>query len=102
MVVCFGVDQRRPISRPTWPIPLRSDLALLGCADDDVGLVLALGGLALDGWPALRRGVAGRAVLVPGHPEKGTLTARIRGRAKPVMPTDGKPLETRPLANLPM
>ncbi len=52
----------------------------------------ALGGLALDGWPALRRGVAGRAVLVPGHPEKGTLTARIRGRAKPVMPTDGKPL----------
>ena len=22
MVVCFGVDQRRPISRPTWPIVL--------------------------------------------------------------------------------
>ncbi|MFO0932010.1 MAG: c-type cytochrome domain-containing protein [Planctomycetota bacterium] len=52
----------------------------------------ALGGLALDTWPALRRGVAGRGVLVAGHPEKGSLTARIRGRAKPAMPTDGQPL----------
>ena len=52
----------------------------------------ALGGLAVDTYPALRRGAGGRAVLVAGRPALGSLTARIRGRAKPAMPTDGKPL----------
>ena len=73
MVVCFGVDQRRPISRPTWPIPLRSDLALLGCADDDVGLVARLTECAAPfANDALARGNYGCT-----------------------------PVETRPLANLP-